>query len=253
MDFERLFEEISKQMRSDFAKAQESLNHPGLKGEANEESVRKFLGQYLPKTLDISSGTLVDSDGGHSRQLDVVISDAAKTPIFFQSGQVRVIPVECAYAVVEIKAYLDSGELERAFQNMQSVKALSKIAFIKPRGAVAYTHTLYGKEWDYWPTHYFIFAYDSPRLKSVRTSLVQLQDSEEIHKRIDSICVLDKGVILNMSPEGMFSALPSPGSTIMASETTRPLLLFYTLISIMLNQACMGYFNLTPYLQKMRF
>ncbi len=64
MDLDRIFEEISKQMRSDFATAQSSLNHPGLKGQANEETVRQFLRQYLPKGLDIANGTLVDSNGG---------------------------------------------------------------------------------------------------------------------------------------------------------------------------------------------
>ena len=57
MDLDRIFEEVSKQMRSDFVKAQGSLNHPGLKGQANEETVRQFLGQYLPKSLDIANGT----------------------------------------------------------------------------------------------------------------------------------------------------------------------------------------------------
>ncbi len=161
--------------------------------------------------------------------------------------------MECAYAVMEIKAYLEKEELKKAFQNMKSVKALSKTAFFKPGGVIVHTNTLYGREWDYWPIHYFIFAYDSPSLESVLRNLVQLQTSEETHKRIDSICVLSKGVILNQGHDGMFSALPSPGSITIASATTKPLLFFYALISIILNQMRMDNFNLTPYLQKMRF
>jgi hypothetical protein len=86
-------------MRSGFAKIQGSLNHPVLKGQANEETVRRFLRQYLPKTLDIAGGALVDLEGTQSGQPDPVISDAANTPVFFrpgESGAVRVILVEGA-------------------------------------------------------------------------------------------------------------------------------------------------------------
>jgi len=255
MDLERVFEEISTQMRSDLAKAQGALSHPGLKGQTNEETVRQFLRQYLAKTLDIASGILVDSNGAQSRQLDLIICDSAKTPTFYQSAETRVIPVECAYAVVEIKAYLDKAELEGAFQNMKSVKALpkTKTAFFRPAGAIVYSNTLYGTDWEYWPIHYFIFAYDSPSLESVLSNLMHLQNNEEVHNRIDLVCVLDKGVIVNRGRDGTFSALPTPGSTAVASATTKPLLFFYTLISMILNQARMDNFNLKPYLARMRF
>jgi len=253
MDLEAIFSEVSEQMRSDFVKAQKSLTHSGLKGEANEETVRQFLRQYLPKTLDISSGMLVDAEGKQSKQLDVVISDTAKTPIFFQSGHVRVIPAECAYAVIEIKACLDKPEIEKAYSNMKSVKTLSKSAYFKKSGAIQYTHNLYGREWEHWPTHYFIFAYDSPGLDSVLANLNELQAEDKVHGRIDMICVLNRGVILNQDKDGMFAALPSPGSMSVASHTNKPLLFFYVLMSIILNQASMDSVNLLPYTQGIRF
>lgn len=253
MDIKGIFEEVSKQMRSDFAKAQKSMAQSGLKGEANEEIVRQFLRQYLPKTLDIASGILVDSSGAQSRQLDIIISDTAKTPIFFQSGHIRVIPAECAYAVIEVKANLDKEELEKSYQNMKSVKKLAKTAFFKAGGVIINAVNLYGKEWDYWPTNHFVFAYESSNLDSIVTNLNGLQNADEVHQRIDTICVLDKGVILNRWPDGKVSALPSPGSMIFTNYTTKALLLFYTLISVVLNQANMDYFNFLPYLQKMAF
>jgi len=251
MDLKEVFDEVSCQMKSDFAKAQKSLAHAGLKGNANEETVKKFLRQYLPKTLDINTGMLVDSAGNKSRQLDIIISDSVKTPIFFQSGETRVIPVECAYAVIEVKAFLDKAELEKAYQNMQSVKALCKKAYFPHKGDISTSITLYGKNWDYWPVHHFVFAFDSPGLESVINNLNSLQCKDEVHKRIDSICVLEKGVVLNKSHDGNFSALPSPNSTLLGSLTTKPLLLFYAITSVILNQAKMNAFNLMPYLDKM--
>jgi hypothetical protein len=253
MNLKEIFDEVSSQMRSDFVKAQKSLSHAGLKGDANEETVRKFLGQYLPKTLDITTGILVDSEGKQSRQLDIIICDSAKTPIFFQSGETRVIPIECAYAVIEVKAFLDKTELEKSYKNMQSVKSLAKKAYFNQKGVIISTHTLYGKEWDHWPIQHFVFAYNSTGLNSVLDNLNSLQNSNEINKRIDTICVLEKGVILNQGSDGMFSALPVPGSRAVVSSTSKPLLLFYTLISVILNQANMKSFNLMPYIKDMRF
>jgi len=253
MDLESIFNDVSDQMRKDFTKAQKALSHSGLKGSANEESVKQFLRQYLPKPIELSSGMIVDAKGGQSRQLDIILNDAANTPIFFQSADTRVIPAECTYAVIEVKAYLDKSELEKAYQNMKSVKSLSKTAFFEPGGVIKYTHNLYGKEWNYWPIHHFVFAYDSPGIESVLTNLNSFQEKDEVHNRIDCVCVLDKGVILNQGSDGLFSCLPTPGSVLKASLTTKPLLFFYTLLSLVLNQASMKPFKILPYLDKIKF
>jgi len=253
MDISSIFEEVSVQMRNDFNKAQKALTHPGLKGDAYEEVVRTFLRQYLPKNLDITQGMVVDSEGKQSRQLDVIVCDMARTPIFFQSGHTRVIPAECVYAVIEIKAFLDKTELEKSYQNMRSIKTLSKKAYFNSSGPIINKNNLYGQEWEHWPTHFFVFAYDSNSLESVKENLNSLQLADPVHQRIDTICVLDKGVILNRSSEGYFQALPTINSQLVYSDTKNSLLLFYTLISIVLNQARMNPFNLHPYINGMSF
>lgn len=253
MDLKEVFDEVSNQMRSDFSKSQKSLTHSGLKGNANEEIVKSFLRQYLPKTLDITTGMVVDSEGNQSRQLDIIICDTAKTPIFYQSGEIRVIPIECVYAVIEVKAFLDKAELEKAHQNMLSIKSLNKKAYFKRNSIIQITHNLYEREWDFWPVNFFIFAFDSSSLESVMSNLKNHQTGSEIHKRIDSICILEKGVILNQHNNGMLSALPSKESRPIASLTSKPLLMFFAIISIILNQANMDPFNLMPYIEEMNF
>ena len=249
MNIEEIFNEISVQMRSDFKKAQKALDHPGLKGDAYEEILRYFLKDYLPKSLDITTGNLIDSNGNISKQLDVIISDASKTPILFQSGHVRVIPVECAYAVIEVKAFLDKQELKRSFENMKSVKSLEKRCYFqREAGPIKHTKAIYGGKWSNWPIHYFIFAYDSHNLNTIKENLELLQGEEETHNRIDSICILDKGVVMNQDKNGQFSALPTPDSVLIPHKSANALLLFYTLSSIFLNQADMEYFNFLPYI-----
>ena len=74
-----------------------------------------------------------------------------------------------------------------------------------------------------------------------------------VDKRIDSICVLSKGVILNRRPGGLLTACPEDKTSLVASLTKKLLLLFYTLISILLNQTSMKPFNIHPYLREIRF
>src|SRR5437763_936837 len=131
MKLDEIFDEIAQQMQSDFEKVRKAIDHPGLKGNVVEETFRTFLRNYLPQSLDVSTGILVDAEGRTSKQLDIIISDALKTPIFYKSGDMRVIPFECAYSVIEIKTFLDSKEVERAFENMKSVRALKKKAYFK--------------------------------------------------------------------------------------------------------------------------
>lgn len=84
MNVAEIFAQVANQMRADVERARAAMNHAGLKGSEFEKTFRKFLRQYLPASLDISTGQVVDSKGGVSKQLDVIIADAAKTPILYR-------------------------------------------------------------------------------------------------------------------------------------------------------------------------
>jgi hypothetical protein len=252
MDLVNVFDRVADQMRSDFEQARSSLNHAGLKGSAFEEGFRGFLRRYLPAKLDISQGTLVDASGNSSKQLDVIISDANATPIFYKSSDTRVLPVEMAYAVIEVKAHLDILELDRCLHNMMSVRNLSKTAF---QPGTSSPIAMYGAVHAAWPINYYVFAIDSAPLDSLR---VYLSDYYNNHasppqRRIDTICVLNGGLILNRLESDMFDALPAPGSAVVSLKTKRPLLLFYALTSRYWFQATLPPFNILPYLGNMDF
>lgn len=173
MDIQQIFDEVAKKMVSDFEEAKKVFTHPGLKGTSHENSVRTFLEKYLPKSIDLSTGTIIDSLGNMSRQLDVIISDSKKTPIFFSSGEIRVVPVECVYSVIEVKTYVDKTELERIYINLESVKKLKKTAYY-PEKMIVYNVNLYGKDWPIWPMNYFVFAYDSIELGTLAKHISDL-------------------------------------------------------------------------------
>lgn len=255
MNIVEIFDQVAEKMRSDLAEARSAIQHPGLKGASFEEVFRRFLRSYLPAALDISTGIIVDSAGKSSRQIDVIISDATKTPIFYRSGDTRVVPIEGVYSVIEVKANLDARELGKAFENMKSVRNLRKTAYVTEDGPMIYKKILYGQEWNIWQTNYFVFAFDSDPLDKLGSLLASwyTKDSLPEWSRIDSVCVLNKGVILNQDKNGNFDALPSPGSLIGHYETERALLLFYTLISRYMFQADIPPFKFTDYLGKLEF
>lgn len=255
MNIADIFDEVAKKMRSDLEMARIAVTQPGLRGASFEEILRTFLVKYLPQSLDISSGVLVDTSGRISRQIDVIISDKANTPIFYESGDMRVIPVECVYAVIEVKAFVDLDELKTIFQNMLSIRNLKKTAYFKRSSPILEYEKLYGQEWDIWPINYYVFAYDSIELMTLAQHINEKHKAERFPEfsRIDTVCVLDKGVICNQSADGKIDPLPQPGSTLHVCNTSRSLLLFYTLISVYLNQARLPNFRFTDYLGNLQF
>jgi hypothetical protein len=256
VDLTSIFDEVAEQMRSDLRMARSALRHSGLKGSAFEETLRRFLRRYLPRTLDVSTGVLIDAQGNPpSRQIDVIISDAAKTPIFYASGEVRVIPIECVYSVIEVKAYVDTNELSRVHENMLSVRRLQKTAYY-PLDELDRSVSAYGQEWDIWPVNYFLFAFDSIGLRSLGDALHGLHEHAGLpsHQRIDTVCVLDKGLILNRPrDEERLDALPSPGSVLRLVPSERALLYFYTMITHYLNQAQLPSFRFGAYTREVNF
>jgi len=256
MNIAELFEEVANKMRADVEAARKALTHSGLKGAQFEEVFRRFLRDYLPAALDISTGQIVDSTGAISRQLDVIISDSARTPILYRSSQARVVPAECVYTVIEVKAHLDTRDLDEALTNMDSVRSLQKRAYYSdPDPVIVRTVSVYGKEWSIWPIQYFLFAYDSISVQSLAQHLITRyrETSAPSERRIDMICVLDKGVICNYLPDGTVDACPVPGSFVYGCETKKALLLFYTLASRYFSQAWLPNFRFRDYLGEMQF
>ena len=141
-------------MRSDFEYAQAAIKHRGLKGKANEEIFRTFLSEYLPGSLGISTGELIDANGNVSKELDVIIYDREKTPILYRNAITQIIPVECVYAVIEVKSRLTTYELEKTYQNMKMVRNLEKTAYVEPSGPIIVKDELYGSKWNIWPINY---------------------------------------------------------------------------------------------------
>ena len=260
MDFDAEFNQVAKQMQLNFERARRLSRHPGIKGDTSEVIIKSFLSNYLPQNLQISSGQIFDTNGKISRQMDIIIHDRDNTPVLFLDSEKRnkLIPVECVYSIIEVKSLLNKRELEKeksgVFVNMESVRTLEKKAFYPSSDVVRDTNN-YGREWTDWPINYYVFAFDSIKLEKLKQYIdcYHTQNSFPPEKRIDTICVLGKGLVINSDSEGKFSACPDLSSQTVHTYTQKELLLFYTLVSHFLLQATMRNFRFIDYVRHIRF
>ncbi len=101
---------------------------PELVGDAMEQPVRDRLGQILPRGIGVGSGCVIDTRGGTSRQIDVVLYEENLCPVFCinDSPETTYFPAEGVLAVGEVKSQLGKRELADAFQKIRSVKELHR-------------------------------------------------------------------------------------------------------------------------------
>ena len=168
-----------------------------------------------------------------------------RRPRFFMGSDVQVVPVECVFAVFEVKAYLNKGEIESAFENMRAAKSLQKAAYFP--GPVTTTKHVYGQPTDRWPMNFFLFASESDGLDTVFEHIQRLNRASPIDRRIDSVCILDKGLVVNAGPEGI-QPVPRPETTPIAKPSAKALFTFYAIISNLLSQAVSEPVCINPYI-----
>lgn len=102
------------------------ISHRGESGRAREGIIRKYLERFVPSGFSIDTGIVVDSRGGISRQIDIIIHRNDYHPTF-EVGGVKHFMVESVVAVIENKAVIDSrADLRDALANVRSVKALDR-------------------------------------------------------------------------------------------------------------------------------
>jgi hypothetical protein len=109
----------------------------------------------------------------------IIISDATKSPIFFQDASRRILPVECVYAVIEVKSMLNSDELQKVFNNMKSVRRLQKRAYVRAPPYDEFSPELYSNIWEIWPINYFLFTIDSIDLKTIASTMEKTYSEEK--------------------------------------------------------------------------
>ncbi|GLQ99056.1 DUF6602 domain-containing protein [Dyella mobilis] len=120
------FVDVQAELALKLKRAFQSIEHAGTKGAVNEDHWIEILRAYLPRRYEVSSGIVIDSQGGHSDQIDIVVFDHQYTPTLLDQQKHRYIPAEAVYAVLESKPHFDKDYLVYAGQKAASVRKLHR-------------------------------------------------------------------------------------------------------------------------------
>lgn len=137
--------EITKILKAQSQMTKGIAQHKVVLGDAREAFVREVLGKFLPENITIGTGEIVDSQGGRSKQIDLVIY-RNDFPVLRTGGESNVYLVEGVIAAIEIKSNLNKQELFKALDNSKSVKNL-KPSFLGP-SLNSYTNIVYEKDFE---------------------------------------------------------------------------------------------------------
>lgn len=121
--------DVGRELVLGFAQAGQATT-PGLVGSARETPTRKRLGHLLPEGIAVGSGCVIDSHGGTSKQMDVVLYEKHLCPEYSINDDpaTTYYPCEGVIAVGEVKSDMASTDLEDTFAKIASVKKLRRYA-----------------------------------------------------------------------------------------------------------------------------
>lgn len=121
----RLLESFVEQTEARL-KAAILLGHGGEVGRAREQALRDLLRSFLPPSLGVTTGFVIDARGGKSRQQDIIVHFADYHARFELEG-IPLVPIEAVIAVLEIKSDAASKAVLRdCYTNLASVKGLDR-------------------------------------------------------------------------------------------------------------------------------
>ena len=122
---------IERVMGEWYSYSREVLQQSTDLGFAREHFVKDVLSGFLPKSVIVGSGEIIDGKGNRSGQQDVIIY-RADFPVITSLTPVNTYLAEGVIATIEVKSDLSTGEpsLYSAFRNVQKVLALGKAAEI---------------------------------------------------------------------------------------------------------------------------
>ena len=128
-DTVRYIVDAGRELIGSFASAGHATT-PGLVGSAREAPTRRKLEQLLPSGIAVGSGCVIDSYGGTSRQIDIVLYEKHLCPVYSinDDAATTYYPCEGVIAVGEIKSCIASSDLEDIFTKIVSVKKLRRHA-----------------------------------------------------------------------------------------------------------------------------
>jgi hypothetical protein len=136
----------------------------------------------------------------------------------------HLVPVEWAYGVIEVKSQLDGTQLADAQAKIARAKTLRKLTYVEQTGDIRWSTTAYGATFDHFPMYGMIFAFSGIGLDTLCKQLWELQRNVPMHHWVDSVVVLDQGLLLYASAAGGWADRPAPGGRLQAVRSANSLI-----------------------------
>jgi hypothetical protein len=126
VDLQKAFLGRQKLLSAELEIPLEFTSHPTTIGDASEANWTRMLKSFLPGRYEVGPVFALDAAGQQSQQIDIAIYDRQYSPLWFQAGASRIVPVESIYAVIEVKQEIDAANMKYAADKVASVRALSR-------------------------------------------------------------------------------------------------------------------------------
>lgn len=194
---EGLINSFEQELRSKLTKASGAFRHPGGKGDILEEPFREILAEYLPRSVGVSKGEIIDSYGGRSMETDVVVvSD--EHPFTFKSESHALLLIEGVMAAGEVKTRLTSSHLNTSLDNSHAYRTLK----MHPGAGRTVLYNIDAERYQVSPP-WFVFSMNSQlKLTTIRDKVERFIQSlggtgADVNMTLDAVFVLDRGWLIN--------------------------------------------------------
>lgn len=179
------FEWILKRLEAE-GEQSKTIEHPGKKGERNEDVLREVIREMMPSAIASTSGFVATCLGTVSKEQDIILFDKERAINLRPGAKSKYLPMETCLASIEVKSQLNINEIRSAVLNCISVKKLLGQGVVEPVAE---------KNIDTYC--YAIFAYGSRH--SIERTATQLNEAlKEVpyNLRPNVVYVLGKGMLL---------------------------------------------------------
>ena len=122
------------------AKNRNGAAHNGEDGRYVETLIREYLKRYLPKDLEVLTGFILrpavkvglknkerkNEKDSHSTQLDILVYNTGKYPVFQRFGENVIVPPEGVVAIVSVKKNLHENDIIHEVQMLKNASKLCR-------------------------------------------------------------------------------------------------------------------------------
>lgn len=132
IDLGELFRAHQSELLNRLGVAGNVVSHPTAKGDAAELDWIGMLSDFLPTRYQVGRAFVVDSEGGLSEQIDIVVYDRHYSPLLFHHQGALYVPAESVYAVFEVKSLMKWEHIGYASGKAASVRRLKRTSVTIP-------------------------------------------------------------------------------------------------------------------------